>query len=532
MKAVAPLEKAELFRVMAGLCLAMLLSALDQTIVVTALPTIGVELGDLKASPWIVTAYLVAATIVTPLYGKLADIHGGRIMLMVGIAIFIVGSAACALAPNMILLVGARALQGMGGGGLISLAQTIIADLVSPRERGRYQTYFAAVFVTSSVAGPLLGGLFAHYLHWSLIFWINLPLGLLAFFFANTALKRLPSRRHQHKLDYLGAGLLALASGLLALALSQHGAPLASILGPLALSSLFWALFAWRLRSAEEPFIPLSVLSNAVARNAALSGAFGLGAFVGLSVVMPVYFEGGLGLSADGSGLALIPMMVGTVVGATLSGRSMGHLAHYKTPAMIGLAFAGAAALILAWRLVDLSLWSLIALLTLASFGVGTMLPISTVCVQKLGRDSQSRLRHGGHAICPADRLRADRGAARRIGDGREREFRRGAKHRRRDFRRRRSKHRRRNLGQRRSKHRRRGGARRARGVFPPGVYRDRDMSGRFAAVPRPHGGEAAARDAGGAKAGQTLTTGPRGRCALKRNGRSAYWRRRRPASR
>ncbi len=183
-------------------------------------------------------------------------------------------------------------------------------------------------------------------------------------------------------MDYLGAGLLALASGLLALALSQHGAPLASILGPLALSSLFWALFAWRLRSAEEPFIPLSVLSNAVARNAALSGAFGLGAFVGLSVVMPVYFEGGLGLSADGSGLALIPMMVGTVVGATLSGRSMSHLAHYKTPAMIGLAFAGAAALILAWRLVDLSLWSLIALLTLASFGVGTMLPISTVCVQ------------------------------------------------------------------------------------------------------------------------------------------------------
>ena len=119
-----------------------------------------------------------------------------------------------------------------------------------------------------------------------------------------------------------------------------------------------------------------------MARNAALSGAFGLGAFVGLSVVMPVYFEGRLGLSADGSGLALIPMMVGTVVGATLSGRSMGHLAHYKTPAMIGLVFAGAAASILAWRLVDLSLWSLIALLTLASFGVGTMLPISTVCVQ------------------------------------------------------------------------------------------------------------------------------------------------------
>jgi len=382
MDADAPLNKADLIRVMAGLCLAMLLSALDQTIVATALPTIGVELGDFEDSPWIVTAYLVAATIVTPLYGKLADIHGGRIMLMIGIAVFIVGSAACALAPNMIALAGARALQGMGGGGLISLAQTIIADLVSPRERGRYQTYFAAVFVTSSVAGPLLGGLFAHYLHWSLIFWINLPLGLLAFFFANTALKRLPSRRHPHKLDYFGAGLLALASGLLALALGPHGASSSSVLGPLALSALFWALFVWRLRSAEEPFIPLSVLRDAVARNAALCGAFGLGAFVGLSVVMPIYFEGRLGLSADRSGLALIPMMVGTVAGATLSGRLMGHLAHYKRPAAIGLAASGAAALFLAWRLDGLSLSSLIALLTLLSLGIGTMLPVSTVCVQ------------------------------------------------------------------------------------------------------------------------------------------------------
>ena len=283
-------------------------------------------------SPWIVTAYLVAATIVTPLYGKLADIHGGRIMLMVGIAIFIVGSAACALAPNMILLAGARALQGMGGGGLISLAQTIIADLVSPRERGRYQTYFAAVFVTSSVAGPLLGGLFAHYLHWSLIFWINLPLGLLAFFFANTALKRLPSRRHQHKLDYLGAGLLALASGLLALALSRRGAPLASILGPLALSSLFWALFAWRLRSAEEPFIPLSVLATrwrATRRSPAPSDLARLSA----SPWSCRSISGRLGALGRRLRPGLDPDDGGpTVVGATLSGRSMGHRALTRRP--------------------------------------------------------------------------------------------------------------------------------------------------------------------------------------------------------
>ena len=316
MKANAPLNKVELRRVMAGLCLAMLLSALDQTIVATALPTIGAELGDFADSPWIVTSYLIASTIVTPLYGKLADIYGGRNMLLIGIAIFIGGSVACAFAPSMILLACARALQGMGGGGLISLAQTIIADLVTPLERGRYQTYFAAVFITSSVAGPVLGGLFAHYLHWSLIFWINLPLGALAFWIANGALKRLPSRRHPHKLDYLGGALLAAASGLLALSLSQRGGQAASMLGLLALSASFWALLAWRLARAAEPFIPLSILQNAVARDATVCSAFGLGSFIGLSVVMPVYFEGALGLSADRSGVALIPMMAGTVVGA------------------------------------------------------------------------------------------------------------------------------------------------------------------------------------------------------------------------
>ncbi len=369
-------------RVFVGLCLAMLLSALDQTIVAAALPTIGVELGDFADSPWIVTAYLVASTIVTPLYGKLADIHGGRVMLLIGIAVFIVGSLACALAPSMLALALARALQGMGGGGLISLAQTIIADLVSPRERGRYQVYFAAVFVSSSIAGPMLGGLFAQHLHWSLIFWINLPLGLLAFAIVDSALKRLPVRRHPHQLDYLGAGLLAAASGSMAVALGYKSAGPAAILGLLAISALLWLLFAQRLRSAEEPFIPLSILQNATARNAALCGTFGLGSFIGLCVVMPVYFEGALGLAADRSGLALIPLMVGTVAGATVSGRWMGRLPHYKTPALVGLALAFAAALLLAFRLEGLALLPLNALLTVVSVGVGTMLPVSTVCVQ------------------------------------------------------------------------------------------------------------------------------------------------------
>src|SRR5262249_28758098 len=175
------LDHATLQRILFGLMLAMLLSALDQTIVATALATIGRAYANVENLAWIVTAYLLAATAVTPLYGKLADIRGRRPVLLAGIAIFVVGSVACALAPNMPALIAARAVQGLGGGGLIALAQTIMGDAVSPRERGRYQGYFGAVFATSSIAGPVLGGVFSEHLHWSLIFWINLPLGLIAF---------------------------------------------------------------------------------------------------------------------------------------------------------------------------------------------------------------------------------------------------------------------------------------------------------------------------------------------------------------
>jgi EmrB/QacA subfamily drug resistance transporter len=381
-----PVGKAELRQVMVGRGLAMLLSALDQTIVVTAMPTIGADVGDIENLPWIVTAYLVAATVVTPLYGKLADIHGCRIMLLIGVSTFVAGSIACALAPNLGFLAAARAVQGLGGGGLISLAQTIVADMVSPRERGRYQTYFAAVFVTSSVAGPALGGFFAQYLHWSLIFWINLPLGLAAFLTTNARLKHLAQRRHPHRVDYFGAAALMLGSGLLALALGWGGARYpwgsAPVLSLLAASLLFWTLFAWRTRTADEPLVPLAVLGDAIVRNAILSSALGLGAFIGLSVVMPIYFEAVLGLSADRSGLALIPLMVGTVAGATVSGRVMAHVRHYKAAPLAGLGLATLAAFLVSFKLADLSLVALDALATLVTIGVGAMLPVATVCVQ------------------------------------------------------------------------------------------------------------------------------------------------------
>ncbi len=184
-----PLRHAEVRTVVIGLMLTMFLGALDQTIVATALPTMGRVFQDIENLSWVVTAYLLTATATTPLYGKLSDIYGRRAVMLAGISIFIAGSIACALAPTMTALILGRALQGLGGGGLMSLTQTIIADIVTPRERGRYQGYIGAVFATSSIGGPVLGGVLTEHLDWSLIFWINVPLGLVALAMTNNVLQ-------------------------------------------------------------------------------------------------------------------------------------------------------------------------------------------------------------------------------------------------------------------------------------------------------------------------------------------------------
>ena len=236
-----PLDHVAVRNIVLGILLAMFLGALDQTIVATALATIGRDLADVDNLSWVVTAYLVTATAVTPLYGKLSDIHGRRAMLLVAISVFAIGSVASALAPTMMVLIVARAVQGLGGGGLLSLAQTIIADVVSPRERGRYQGYIGVVFASSSIGGPVLGGFFAEHLHWSLIFWINLPLGLIALLMTNNALKRLPRHERRHRLDFAGAALMIAAT--VAFCLSSPGAALDIPGGRRA--SLFCSQFRW-----------------------------------------------------------------------------------------------------------------------------------------------------------------------------------------------------------------------------------------------------------------------------------------------
>jgi EmrB/QacA subfamily drug resistance transporter len=376
----------EIRAIVLGIMLAMFLGALDQTIVATALPTIGRHFGNISDLSWVVTAYLLTGTAVTPLYGKLADIHGRRVLMLTAIGIFVAGSVACALAPSMTALVLARAFQGLGGGGLMALAQTIIADIVSPRERGRYQGYIGAVFATSSVGGPVLGGFLTEHIDWSLIFWINLPLGLVALGMTSSVLRRVPFHPRKHRLDIIGALLMMAAAVALLLALSWGGRSyewISAQTGALLLTSaILWGLFAWRLVSTKEPFLPLTVLGNPVVRCATLAGACNMGTLVGMTIFVPLYFEVVLHLSASQSGMALIPLMAATVLASTITGRLMMHVARYKRMSLTGLTIA-------IMCLVPLAIWPgsmptalVLSLLFIIGSGLGTVFPVSTVCMQ------------------------------------------------------------------------------------------------------------------------------------------------------
>lgn len=380
------LSRSDIARILAGLLLAMLLASLDQTIVATAMPTIGRELGHPDQLPWLVTAYLLAATAVTPLYGKLSDIHGRRIVLLTAIAIFLVGSLLCALSPSLLILALSRAVQGAGGGGLISLAQTIIGDLLPPRERVRYQVHIASVFIVSSAAGPVLGGLLSEHVHWTAIFWINLPLGLIAWLVSHRQLKRLPRVERPHRLDVAGALLLIAATSSLLLGLNWGGVHYAwgspEIWGIFAACLALWIGFGLRMHLAQEPLIPLTLLADRTVLGATLAASFSLGAFVGPSVFTPIFFQSMLGLSATGSGGALMPLMLGPIVGATLSGRAMIHIRHYKIVPIAGLCLSCAAAVTLALRPSGLPLPVICALQGAVGVGLGTVLSVATISIQ------------------------------------------------------------------------------------------------------------------------------------------------------
>ncbi|WP_404927372.1 MDR family MFS transporter [Mesorhizobium sp. ORM16] len=384
--ASAPLTESEKNAIIGGVLLSMLLAALDQTIVAPAMPTIARALGHAEYLPWIVTGYLLTATAMAPLYGKISDVYGRRPTVYGAILIFLAGSLVSAMAPNMFVLVIGRAIQGAGGGGLFALAQTVIGDLVPPRERARYAAWISGTWAVASIAGPLLGGTFAEHLHWSLIFWINIPLGILAMAIINKPLRKLPVAARRHRIDGLGALLLVAATALLLLALNWGGSEYpwlsTEILGLVASSLVLWGAFALRLLRATEPLISLEVLSNPIVLAGTLSMFLLQAANIGLSVYLPVYLQSVIGLSASESGTALLGLMLGTVAGATFSGRTIPRFVHYKRIAIFGLAFAvlclGALSLVAGHA----SLLVVEILTTCVGLGSGTTFPVATVSVQ------------------------------------------------------------------------------------------------------------------------------------------------------
>jgi len=382
----SPLPEARKRQIVIGVLVAMLLAALDQTIVAPAMTTIGQSLGHTEYLPWVISAYFVTATAVTPLYGKLADIHGRRSMMFLSVAIFLVASVLCALAPSLWALIAARALQGLGGGGLIALAQTVMGDLVPPKQRAQYAAQISAVWATASVLGPLVGGVFAQHLHWSLVFWINLPLGAAALVMMNAPLKDLPFRPHPHRLDAPGAALVVLGTSIAMLALSigrQSGdwsSP--TVLGLAAASAASWLLFGVRLKTFAEPLIPVEVLRDRVVLCGTVAVAMGMASFVGLAAIAPVYFEVQNQVSPDVAALGLIGMAAGSVSGAAITGRSIPKLLHYRRPAVFGLALSAAALVALAATIEMRSFALADGLLFLYGLGLGPIFPTVTVSVQ------------------------------------------------------------------------------------------------------------------------------------------------------
>jgi EmrB/QacA subfamily drug resistance transporter len=337
------LSHRQILVIFSALMLGMLLAALDQTIVATALPTIVGDLGGLDHLSWVVTAYLLAATVSTPLYGKLGDLFGRKPIFQGAIVIFLVGSALAGLSQSMAELIAFRAIQGLGGGGLMVTAQAIIGDVVSPRERGRYMGYFGAVFGGAMVAGPLAGGFFTDHLTWRWVFYVNLPLGLAALVVTTVALHA-RGRRVRHRIDYLGAALLAAGVACVVLLTTWGGTEYAwgssTIVGLGVAAAALLAAFTLVERRAAEPIIPLALFRNSTFDVAgAVSFIIGFAMF-GVISFLPLSLQLVTGASATNSGLLLLPLMFGLLGASTLSGQLISRTGRYKVFPVAGTAVA------------------------------------------------------------------------------------------------------------------------------------------------------------------------------------------------
>ena len=380
--AAARLSHQQILVIFSGLVLGMLLAALDSTIVSTALPTIVGELGGLARLSWVVTAYLLAQTVVTPLYGKLGDLYGRKGILQSAIVLFLTGSALCGLSRNMTQLIVFRAIQGLGGGGLTVTTQAVVGDIVPPRDRGRYQGIFGAVFGLASIAGPLLGGYFTTHLSWRWIFYINLPLGVVALVVIAATLPSTAERRRP-AIDYAGTALLAVALSAIVL-ISDANRPLTSppMLALIGLAVISVIAFIVVERRAREPVLPLRLFAN---RTFSLTSAVGLivgFALFGSVTYLPLFLQVVKGASPTGSGLQMLPMMGGMLLTSIISGQLISRTGRYKFFPIVGtLVMAGGLFLLSRMSENTTTLSASLTMLVLG-LGLGMVMQVLVIAVQ------------------------------------------------------------------------------------------------------------------------------------------------------
>lgn len=391
--------------IVAALLLVMLLSALDQTIVSTALPTIVGELGGLDQLSWVVTAYLLSSTVVLPLYGKLGDLYGRKIVLQAAIGLFLAGSALCGVAQDMTQLIVLRALQGLGGGGLMVVTMAAIGDLVPPDRRARYQGMFGGVYGLATIIGPLLGGFLVEHLSWRWIFTINLPLGLLALAVIGIAFR--PHTAHvKHRIDYMGAAFLATALTCVILFTSEGGSllPWSSpqlwmtlVLGLVAIGG-----FIYEERLAAEPIMPLGLFRQRTFVLMSLIG-FVVGiALFGSVTFIPLYLQVVKGSTPSQAGMQLLPMMGGMLAMSVASGRLISRLGTYRPFPIAGTAIGGIAMALLSTLSLDTPLHTMYAYMALLGIGLGMVMPVLTLAVQ-----NTVEFRHMGVATSGATLFRS-----------------------------------------------------------------------------------------------------------------------------
>ncbi|HEX6499127.1 MAG TPA: MDR family MFS transporter [Micromonosporaceae bacterium] len=382
-----PLPRRQVLIVFTGLILVMALGALDQTVVATALPTVVGDLGGVDELSWVVTAYLLASTATTPLWGKAGDLYGRRAVLRLAVVVFLVGSALSGAAWSMPALIGFRALQGAGAGGLMSLAMAVVGDLVPPRERGRYQGYIQAMFALASVAGPLIGGVLTDQVGWRWAFYVNLPVGIVALAVIS-AVFRVPEERSPHQVDYLGAVLLvAGVSGLMLL--SVWGGvryPWASWqVGVLAAASVaLLALFGWRQTRAAEPILPPRLFRRRVFLVVSAAVFIATCSLFAAVTFLPMYLQVVRGMTATNSGLLLLPLMLGITGATTVSGRIISATGRYKIFPVVGLALTSAALALFATMDATTPWWVTLGIMVLMGVGFGMVTQVLLLAIQNV----------------------------------------------------------------------------------------------------------------------------------------------------